>query len=64
MLRRLSQAMVDTFHSSGESQQSQELLKVITEPLSKLIIQVLQGLICGPNRLYVAHMSRKLERLE
>ncbi|XP_029555211.1 sodium-dependent phosphate transport protein 2A-like [Salmo trutta] len=46
LLRRLSQAMVDTFHiSSGE--ESQELFKVITEPLSKLIIQLDKFVITG-----------------
>jgi sodium-dependent phosphate cotransporter len=40
LLRRLSQAVVDTFHiSSGDK--APEMLKVMTEPLTKLIIQVL-----------------------
>ncbi|CAB1315879.1 unnamed protein product, partial [Coregonus sp. 'balchen'] len=46
LLRRLSQAVVDTFHiRSGE--EAQELLKVITEPLSKLIIQLDKSVITG-----------------
>uniref|UniRef100_A0A674ARW4 Sodium-dependent phosphate transport protein 2A n=1 Tax=Salmo trutta TaxID=8032 RepID=A0A674ARW4_SALTR len=62
LLRRLSQAVVDTFHiSSGEK--APEMLKVMTEPLTKLIIQLDKSVITGIAMGDEAMSNRSLVRV-
>ncbi|KAM9439081.1 sodium-dependent phosphate transport protein 2A-like isoform 2-T2 [Salvelinus alpinus] len=62
LLRRLSQAVVDTFHiSSGDK--APEMLKVMTEPLTKLIIQLDKSVITGIAMGDEAMSNRSLVRV-